>query len=194
MNPPVATAGVARGRSWRRGRSRSLADIRRREEMAGARRLLLLRDALLLGIGAGRHARRWGAAIEDRPAEIAGQRRPELRRGLGQPGVVPGKIRQAVGRVAVVGVVEFGACGLMLRLRARRTARRRCRAPRPCPGRAALLRDRRVTGGRLDRSRISSAGRLPSVGPPSSRGASVTTAASRRCGRSARSADACRRA
>ena len=93
-----------------------MADIRRREETARARCLLFLRDPLLLGVGAGRHAGSRDSAIEDRPAEIAGERRPELRRGLGQPSVVPRQIRQAIGRVAVVGVVEFGARGRMLRL------------------------------------------------------------------------------
>src|SRR5439155_11120219 len=94
----------------------SLAYICRREETARARGFLFLRDPLLLGIGAGRHAGSWGSTIEDRLAEIAGKRWPELRRGLGQPRIVAGKICQAIGRVAIVRVVEFGARGLMLGL------------------------------------------------------------------------------
>ena len=87
--------------------------------MAGARRLLLLRNALLLGIGpaAGcRHAGRWRAGVDDRPAEIAGQRRAELRRGARQTRIVARQVGEAVRGRAIAGVVEFGAGGLLLRL------------------------------------------------------------------------------
>ena len=44
-----------------------------------------------------------------------GKRRPELRGGFRQAGIVLRQIGQAVGRVTVIGVVKFGACGLVLR-------------------------------------------------------------------------------
>ena len=64
-----------------------------------------------------RYRWRGRARIEDRPAEIAWQRRPELWRAAGQVGIVLGQIRQAVRRVPVVGAVEFGANRLALRLK-----------------------------------------------------------------------------
>ena len=84
--------------------------------MAGARRLLLLGDALLLWILAGRrHAGRWRAGIDDRPAEIAGKRRAELGSGFRQARIVARQIGEAIRGHAIAGVVEFGPGGLVLR-------------------------------------------------------------------------------
>ena len=73
----------------RNGRRSDLGDVGRREEMAGARCLLFLSDALLLRIRPWCwHAGRWRAGIGDRFAEIAGKWRAEFGNALGQSRVV----------------------------------------------------------------------------------------------------------
>ena len=70
-----------------------------REEMAGARGLLLLGDALLLGArSCSRLGHAWGghACIHHRPAEVTRQRRPELRRVVWQAGVIAWQVGQPV--------------------------------------------------------------------------------------------------
>src|SRR5579883_483987 len=80
--------------------------------MAGESRLLLLRKTFLLRIG----GRRGSPGVEDRPAEISRQRGSELRRRLRQAAIIFWQIGESVRRVAIVGVVKFGACGVGLRL------------------------------------------------------------------------------
>ena len=130
-----------------------LLEIRRREQPARARRLLLLRDALLLGVGPGRHARRGSAGIGDRPAEIAGQRRAELGNAARKPGVVARQIGEAVGRRTVAGVVELGAGRRPMR-REREESAAATPAAATTPRPSKTLRESRVTGGRFCRSRI----------------------------------------
>ena len=99
--------------------------------------------------------RRRRAGVDDRPAEIAGQRRAELRRVPRQAGVVSRQVGEPVRRRAIVGVVEFGAGGLAIAAARRRTARRRSRPRRRAPRPISTLRESRVTRGRSGRSRIS---------------------------------------
>jgi hypothetical protein len=80
--------------------------------MAGERRLLLLCKTFLLRIS----GRRRSPGVEDRPAEISRQRRPKLRRCLWQAAIILWEIGESVRRVAIVGVVQFGACSVGLRL------------------------------------------------------------------------------
>ena len=138
----ITRAGGRRGRlaSGRAGDDRrgDLPDVGRREEIAGARRLLLLGNALLLRRRTGRrrrHAGRRSARIGDRPAEIAGKRRPQLGCGFRQAGIVARQIGEAIRGHPVAGVVEFGPGGLVLRPESEEQARRRFRWPRPCQGR-----------------------------------------------------------
>ena len=77
------------GGGRRRRRGVRLIGIARRKEMADTRRLLFLRDALLLGIDT--RGRSWCESTRsgDRPAEIAGKWRAQLGYRLGQPGIIP---------------------------------------------------------------------------------------------------------
>ena len=87
--------------------------------MAGARRLQLLGYALLLRTRPRlrrRHAGSRRARVDDRPAEIAGQRRAELRNGARKTRIVARQVGEAIRCRSIVGVVEFGAGGLMLGL------------------------------------------------------------------------------
>ena len=95
----------------------ALPGVGRCEQMAGARGLLLLGNALLLRAGSRSglgHPRRGRACIHHGSPQIARQRRPELRRVVRQAGVVARQIGQPVRRRPVAGVVEFGPAGLML--------------------------------------------------------------------------------
>jgi superfamily II DNA/RNA helicase len=95
-------------RTRRRKRVRGGARMRigRREEFGRARRLPLLADALLLRIdGGGR--REMPLRREDRPAEIAGERRAELRDVLWQARIVARQSGEAVGGGSDFGVVEL---------------------------------------------------------------------------------------
>ena len=108
---------LASGRD-RDGRRSHLPDVGCREEIAGARRLLLLGNALLLRRWTGRrcrHAGRRSAGIGDRPAEIAGKRRPQLGCGFRQAGVVARQIGEAIRGHPVARVVQLGPGGLVLR-------------------------------------------------------------------------------
>ena len=161
--------------------------------MARQGRLLFLRLALLGWIRG--HAGRRRAGVEDRPAEIAGQRRAQLGRSVRQARIVLRQIGEPIRRVPVIGAVEFGAGRACAAAGARGRERRRCPTAATAPRPMSTRRDSRVTGDRRDRRRISCGGRSPLAGGgASSRGASVTAAASRRCGRSAPSSDARRRA
>ena len=88
----VARSPVCRGHGrlsgcWKQGRrGGDLTDIGRRKEMAYLCCFLLLRDALFFRVGSRgrhRHAGRRRARVQDRPAEIARQRRSKLRRRFG---------------------------------------------------------------------------------------------------------------
>ena len=109
----------SRGNGWQRGGHRAdvLAEVGRREEMACERRLLFLGGPLFFCIGCRhRHRRRRRPGIEDRPAEVARQRRAKLWNAPRQLAIVAWQTGEPVRRRAVVGVVEFGAGRPPLRL------------------------------------------------------------------------------
>ena len=165
--------------------------------MAGARRLLLLRDALLLGIGcagvgmpgAGAPALRIG-----RPRS-PGSGGPSCGAVLRQARIVARQIGEAIRRRCDCWCCRVRSRRSGAAAAARRTARRRCRCAATAPRPSSTLRESRVTGGRLG-PQPHLLRRPVAVGRPaaSSCGASVTTAASRRCGRCAPSAGDRRRA
>ena len=130
--------------------------IGRCEELRGARRFALLTHALLFRIDC--RLRQLTLCREDRPAEITGQWRSELRHIFGQRRIVARQRGEAVGGRLGVGVIEFGrrlgARTLMQRPeRQAENERRRDAGERD----QHLAREPRYGCGRSGRSRNSSA-------------------------------------
>ncbi len=96
---------------WRGRYGSILLEAGAGEQAADPRRLLLLGDLLLLGVGR-RRSRRDRPRVEDRAAEIARKGRAELRNGFGQAGVVAGQVGKSIRRRAIVDAVQLGACNL----------------------------------------------------------------------------------
>src|SRR5258708_31661304 len=100
-------------RSGLDGRQRHLANTGRGKQFAEAGSFDLLADALLLRIDGRHRSRRRALCVQDRTAEISGQRRSKGRGLAGETGIVPRKTSQSVGDILMVGCIVLGWRGYM---------------------------------------------------------------------------------